>query len=155
MNVVIMVTIPMIGNMLVEMAPICCPVFATTKDISARADDIPSPVLRTIFLSYPILSNTTLIINNFEANVVTIRIKAGRIRNGICDISMRAPIEIKNSAANTSLNGTVTTLAIAALFDSATSTPARNAPVATDNSRDDARKDNPKAKPSIEIRSKA
>jgi hypothetical protein len=45
-------------------------------------------------------------------------------------ISINAPIDIKNIAA-ISLNGTVITLVIEELLDSATNTPARKAPVAT------------------------
>ncbi len=41
-------------------------------------------------------------------------------------------MDIKNIAANISLNGVVITLATLALFDSATNTPARKAPVTTD-----------------------
>ena len=64
------------------------------------------------------------------------RIKAGTIKAGISDISISAPMEIKNKAANISLNGVVITLATDALLASAIRTPAKNAPVATDNPTD-------------------
>ncbi len=82
------------------------------------------------------MAKIALTIRNFEENEATIRIKAGIIKNGISDISINAPIEIKKRAANTSRNGVVITLATGAVFDSATRTPAKNAPVATDNPRD-------------------
>ena len=68
---------------------------------------------------------------------------------------MRAPIDIKNIAANISLNGVVITLATLALFDSATNTPAKNAPVATDNPSSLAANDKPNANPRITIRMSA
>ena len=64
-------------------------------------------------------------------------------------------MDIKNNAAKTSLRGIVTTFATAALFDSATSTPAKNAPVATDNPNSFATNDNPNANPRITTRSNA
>ena len=87
----------------------------------------------------------------FDMNDVTIRTRAGMINNGIFDTSTRAPTETKNNAANTSRRGTVMTRAIPALFDSATSTPARNAPITGDNPSSIATKDKPNAKPSITI----
>ncbi len=73
------------------------------------------------------------------------------INSGIFDTSTRAPIDTKNNAANTSLRGIVMTRAIPALLDSATSTPARNAPITGDNPSSMATKDKPKARPSITI----
>lgn len=76
------------------------------------------------------------------------------MKKGTILISISAPIDIKNIAANISLNGTVITLEIGELLDSATSTPARKAPVATDRPREFAINDRPNASPSIKIRSK-
>jgi hypothetical protein len=53
-----------------------------------------------------------LTIRNFEINETRINITAGTIKKGISDTSIKAPIDIKNIAANTSLNAIVTTLAI-------------------------------------------
>jgi hypothetical protein len=58
-------------------------------------------------------------------------------------------MEIKNNAAKTSLRGIVSTFAMAPLLDSATITPAKKAPVATDNPSHFATNDNPKANPRI------
>jgi hypothetical protein len=154
-NVVIKVTMPIMGKTDALIAPVPCPTCATTNDSSPLADDIASPVLRDVSLSYFEVIRRILTIRNFEANEIRININAGTMKKGIRDTSINAPIDIKNIAANISLNGTVITRDTCALLDSAINTPARNAPVATDNSRYEARKDNPKAKPSIEIRSKA
>lgn len=154
-NVVIIVTTPTIGKTAELTAPVSCPTFATTNDSSPFAEAIPKPVLTEVTVSYLDFSRIAVTIKSFEANDVTIRIMAGTMKKGIRDISINAPIDIKNNAANTSLNGTVTTLAICALLDSATNTPARNAPVATDRPRELAINDRPNANPSIEIRSKA
>jgi hypothetical protein len=64
--------------------------------------------------------------------VQEMRNAAGTIKIGINEISIKAPTEIKNMAPNISLRGIVTILATDALMDSATNTPARKAPVATD-----------------------
>jgi hypothetical protein len=56
------------------------------------------------------------------------RIVAGIMKIGIYDISIRASIEMKNTAANIPLRGIVTILATDALLDSATNTPARKVP---------------------------
>ena len=64
-------------------------------------------------------------------------------------MSINAPMEIKNNAAKTSLRGIVSTFAMAALLDSATITPAKKAPVATDNPSPFATNDNPNANPRI------
>jgi hypothetical protein len=96
-----------------------------------------------------------VVIKSFEANEVRISINAGAMKDGISDTFIKAPIEMKNIAANTSLNGMVMTLAILALLDSATNTPAKKAPVATDKPSPLATNDMPKANPRITIRSKA
>jgi len=58
-----------------------------------------------------------------------------------------APTEIKNIATNISLIGLESSFATSADFDSATSTPAKNAPIATDNPTTFANKAYPKHKP--------
>ena len=70
---------------------------------------------------------------SFEAKDDRISTIAGTMNKGINDIFINAPIEIKNSAENTSLNGIVMTFAIAAVFDSATRTPAKKAPITTES----------------------
>jgi hypothetical protein len=79
------------------------------------------------------------------------RIVAGIMKIGIYDISIRASIEMKNTAANISLRGIVTILATDALLDSATNTPARKAPVAIEKPNSWAINDNPKARARITI----
>lgn len=64
--------------------------------------------------------------------VQAMRNAAGIKKIGINEISIRAPNEIKNTAPNIILRGIVTILATDALLDSATNTPARKAPIATD-----------------------
>ena len=66
--------------------------------------------------------------SNFVVNDVNISIIAGIINIGIRDTLTNAPIDIKNKAENTSLRGIVITFATVALLDSATKTPAKNAP---------------------------
>ena len=61
-------------------------------------------------------------------------------------------MDIKNIATNISLNGVVITLATLALFDSATNTPAKKAPVATDKPSSLAANDKPNANPRITIK---
>ncbi len=154
-NVVIIVTTPTMGKTAELTDPVSCPTFATTSDSSPFAEAIPRPVLIEVTVSYLDFSRMAVTIRSFDANDVKIRIKACTIKKGTRDTSISAPIDMKNSAANTSLNGTVTTLATFALLDSATSTPPRNAPVATDRPREFATNDKPNASPNIEIRSKA
>src|ERR687885_65847 len=94
-----------------------------------------------------------VIIRNFEAKEVKMSIIAGIMNEGITDIFINAPIEIKNIAENTSLRGIVSTLTTAALLDSATNTPAKKAPITTDSPRSFAANDSPNAKPRITISS--
>ena len=89
--------------------------------------------------------------SSFEAKEDKMSTIAGTMNNGINDISISAPIDIKNSAENTSLSGIVMTFAIAAVLDSATRTPAKKAPITTDSHSDLAANDNQNARPSITI----
>src|SRR5918999_602674 len=132
MNVVIIVTTPSIGKIELVIAPTSGPPFATTSDNSPFADANPNPVLSAVVLSILVLTRMLVTIKNLEANEARMRIAAGSMNTGISEISIRAPIEIKNMAPNMSLSGIVTILAAVALLDSATNTPARKAPVATD-----------------------
>ena len=133
MNVVIIVTTPRIGSMYEEIAPTSWPPFPTISDISPRAEDKPSPVLTAVVLLYPALIKTGVTITILDAKDVMISIRAGIINMGIFDMSISAPTDTKNNAPNMSRRGTVITRAIAALFDSATSTPAKNAPMTGDS----------------------
>jgi hypothetical protein len=63
-------------------------------------------------------------------------------------ISISAPIDMKNSAANMSLSGVASTTETECIFDSATKTPAKNAPAATDIPSSNAIKAIPNATPS-------
>lgn len=153
MKVVTIVTTPNIGKTDEVMAPTSWPALATTRDSSPLADAIPNPVLNAVIPSYPFaLTNNAAIIRNFEAKDVKISNIAGKMSKGIREKSIRAPIDIKNIAANMSLNGIVITLATLALFDSATNTPAKNAPVATERPSSLAAKDKPNANPRITMR---
>lgn len=105
-------------------------------------------------LSYFALFKSVATIKNLDVNEVKINSTAGIMKIGINDTSINAPIEMKNTAANTSRIGVVITLATVALFDSATNTPAKNAPVATDRPNRLAPKDNPTANPKITIKLK-
>ena len=155
MKVVTIVTTPNIGKIEEVMAPTSWPALATTKDNSPLADAIPNPVLNAVMPPPPYrlaLTNIALIIRNFDAKDVKTSNIAGTISKGIWDKSINAPIDIKNIAANISLKGIVITLATLALFDSATNTPAKNAPVATDRPNSLAANDKPNANPRITIR---
>jgi hypothetical protein len=77
------------------------------------------------------------------------------MNKGTSEMFINAPIDMKNNAENTSLNGIVITFAIAAVLDSATRTPARKAPITTESPNAFAVNDNPNAKPRITIRSSA
>jgi hypothetical protein len=125
---------------------------ATTNDSSPFAEAIPSAVLKDVILSYFALLSRATTIKNLEAKEVKISSIAGIIKKGIKDTSINAPIEIKNIAANTSRIGVVITLATLALFDSATNTPAKKAPVATDRPNRLAPKDNPTASPKMTVK---
>ena len=155
MKVVTIVTSPNIGKIEEVMAPMSWPALATTKDSSPLADAIPNPVLNAVIPPPPYrlaLTNIALIIRNFDAKDVKTSNIAGIISKGIWDKSINAPIDIKNIAANISLSGIVRTLATLALFDSATNTPAKKAPVATDRPNSLAANDKPNANPRITIR---
>lgn len=132
-NVVIIVTNPINGNKEELMTPKSCPVFVTTRDNSPLAIDIPRPVLNAVILLYFALINIPVTINNFDTKDTMIKINAGKINDVMLEISIKIPIDTKNTAENTSLNGIVITLAREELFDSATKTPAKKAPVAVDN----------------------
>jgi hypothetical protein len=67
------------------------------------ADVILNPVLSAVVLSVLALTRMPVTIKNLEANEARMRIVAGIIKIGINDISIRAPIEMKNAAANMSL----------------------------------------------------
>ncbi len=57
---------------------------------------------------------------------------AGTINIGISEISINAPKDTKDRAANMSLIGVTSTFVTECTFESAISTPAKNAPVATE-----------------------
>src|SRR5919206_320341 len=91
------------------------------RDISPLDAASPSPVLNAVVPSiFDLTTRTPVIMRNFEAKEVKMSIIAGIMNDGIKDTFINAPIEIKNIAENTSLSGIVTTLATAALLDSAT-----------------------------------
>src|ERR671931_1338862 len=154
MNVVTIVTTPNIGRTVKVIAPTSWPPLPIINDISPLDADTASPVLNAVVTSiFDFMVSVTITIISFETKEVNISTIAGTIKNGMRDISISAPIDMKNKAENTSLNGIVTTLATAALFDSATNTPAKKAPMTTDRPNILAANANPNAKPRITIRS--
>ncbi len=100
-------------------------------------------------------ANTANTRRNFTTNAVSINTITGTMYNGISETFTNAPIDTKNKAENTSLNGIVITFATVALLDSATKTPAKNAPITTDKPKIFAMKDRPKASPNITIKRRA
>ena len=124
---------PSIGKTDELIVPKSCPPFAIISDISPFAEETPKPVLIEVALSYFARVSIPLTMRNFIANEDRSKIIDGMITIGIRAMLINAPIEIKNNAANTSLRGTVMTLAIEAVLDSATRTPAKNAPITPDN----------------------
>ena len=110
-NVVMIVTTPNTGKTELEIAPTSCPALTTTKDNSPLAADIPIPVLRAVVFPYLAIDRIPLTKMNFEETDTAIRIRPGIKKNGTSDMSMSAPMEIKNNAANMSLKGVVITLA--------------------------------------------
>jgi hypothetical protein len=155
MNVVIIVTTPNTGKTELEIAPMSCPALTTTKDNSPLAADIPIPVLRAVVFPYLAIDRIPLTKMNFEETDTAIRMRPGIKKNGTSDMSMSAPMEIKNNAANISLKGVVITRATEELFASAIRTPAKNAPVATESPIDLAKNERKKARPRIDISIKA
>ena len=81
-----------------------------------------------------------------------------KIIDGMITIGIRATLIQrikKNNAANTSLRGTVMTLAIEVVLDSATRTPAKNAPITPDNPNHLEKNAKPNASPRMTINNKA
>src|ERR671910_1522407 len=152
---VIIVTTLSIGNIDEVIAPTSCPPFAITKDISPFAVANPKPTFNMSILSTLDFANTANTRRNFTAKAVSINTITGTMYNGISEIFTNAPIDTKNNAENTSLNGIVITFATVALLDSATKTPAKNAPITTDKPKILAMKDRPKASPNITIKRRA
>lgn len=70
MNVVIIVTIPTNGNKEDVTTPKSYPVFATTKDSSPFAMDMPSPVRNAVILLYLALINIPVTINNLKQRML-------------------------------------------------------------------------------------
>ena len=152
---VIIVTTLSIGNIDEVIAPTSCPPFAITKDISPFAVANPKPTFNMSVLSNLDFANTANTRRNFTAKAVSINTITGTMYNGISETFTNAPIDIKNNAENTSLNGIVITFATVALLDSATKTPAKNAPITTDKPKIFEMKERPKASPNITIKRRA
>ena len=127
-----MVIVPTIGRMNALVAPTSAPPFAVTRASSPPDAESAKPDFRDVFLSVPNSFAEKYTVANLAPKDVAIKIRAGAMNSGNILTSMSAPTETKKSAANMSRNGIDSTRAIAWDFDSATSTPAKNAPAATE-----------------------
>src|SRR5688572_5196159 len=151
-KVVIMVIDTTIGRIKALVAPTSAPPFAVTSASSPPDAESPKPALIEVFLLMPCILAAMYTVPNFAPNDVAIRMSAGIMNIGSSLTSMSAPTDTKNSAANMSFSGVVIILAIDWVFDSATRTPAKNAPAATDMPMENAMNDRPNATPSTVMR---
>src|SRR5437867_13191411 len=124
MNVVIIVIVPIIGKTIELVAPMSAPPLATTS-ASSPPEESPKPALSAVTVLCPCDFEARYTVKNFAPNDAKIRTMAGIMKRGICVISMRAPIETKNKAANISLIGVARTLVTECTFDSAINTQQR------------------------------
>ena len=83
-------------------------------------------------MSVPSILEERYTVANLAANDVAIRTSAGTIKSGSMLMFISAPTETKNRAANMSRSGIDSTRAMACDLDSATNTPAKKAPAATE-----------------------
>src|SRR5215475_801848 len=141
-NVVIIVIVPIIGSRKELVTPISVPPLATTKANSPPEDDNPKLVFNEVELLNPCAFADMKTVRNLATMDITTNIITGSIKIGRSRISISAPTETKNNAANISLIGVARTLVTECTLDSAISTPAKNAPVATDIPISYATKDN-------------
>src|SRR5215212_5513658 len=132
MKVVIIVIEPTIGNIKELVTPTSTPPLATTKASSPPDDDRPNAALSEVRRLIPCFLDDKNTVKNFAVIDITINTKAGTINVAKRRISINAPTDTKNIAANISLIGVAITLVTEWTFDSAINTPAKNAPVATD-----------------------
>src|ERR1051325_10752877 len=155
MKVVIIVIDPTIGNKNELVTPTSTPPLATTKASSPPDDDRPKPVLSEVRILTPCILDDKNTVKNFAAIDTKINAKAGTMNMARRLISIKAPTDTKNIAANISLIGVAMTLVTEWTFDSAINTPAKNAPVATDILISYAIKERPNAIPKIVTISKS
>ena len=131
-KVVIIVIAPTIGSRKELVTPTSIPPFATTSASSPPEQDNPIPALRDDNLLKPCDLPAKYTVMNFATSDTAINIRAGTMNSGKSEISINAPTDTKNKAANMSLIGVANTLETACDFDSAINTPAKKAPAATD-----------------------
>src|ERR687885_1221696 len=110
MRVVIIVIDPTIGNINELVTPTSTPPLATTKASSPPDDDRPNPVLSEVCRLIPCVLDDKNTVKNFAAIDTPINTKAGTMNIARRRISINAPTDTKNIAANISLIGVAITL---------------------------------------------
>ncbi len=147
MNVVIIVIVPTIGRMKELVTPISVPPLATTNANSPPEEANPKPVLSAVNVLNPCVLADIKTVRNFATKDITTNTITGTMKIGRSRMSISAPTETKNKAANISRIGVARTFVTECTLDSAINTPAKNAPVATDIPSSYATKDKPNATP--------
>ena len=110
MKVVIIVIDPTIGNINELVTPTSTPPLATTKASSPPDDDKPNPVLIEFLILMPCTLDDKNTVKNFAAIDTNISTRAGTMNVPRRRISINAPTDTKNIAANISLIGVAITL---------------------------------------------
>lgn len=144
---VIIVITPTIGSKNELVAPTSEPPFAVTRASSPPDDDNPNPALSEVDLLKRCILVEAHTVRNLAEEETSTNTIAGSMNNGINEMSISAPTEMKNNAANMSRIGVDITLVTRRILDSAINTPAKNAPVATEIPSLKAITDKPKATP--------
>ena len=144
---VIIVIVPTIGSRKALVTPISVPPLATTKANSPPEEDKPKPVLNAVNVLKPCSLADIKTVRNFATIDTTTKTTTGTMKIGKSLMSISAPTETKNKAANISRIGVARTFVTEWTLDSAISTPAKKAPVATDMPISYATNDKPNATP--------
>ncbi len=110
MNVVIIVIAPTIGSRKELVTPTSVPPFATTSANSPPEEDKPNPALRDVSLPKPWYFVAKKTVKNLAARDTATKTRAGTMNSGRRVISINAPTDTKNKAANISLIGVAKTL---------------------------------------------
>ena len=108
-NVVIIVIAPTIGSRKELVTPTSPPPLATTSASSPPEEESPIPALREVNLLRPWSLDAKNTVKNFARSETITKTTAGTIKMGKRDISINAPTETKNNAANISLIGVANT----------------------------------------------
>ena len=110
MNVVIIVIAPTIGSRNGLVTPTSAPPFATTSASSPPEEDKPNPALSDVSLLKPWYFVAKKTVKNFAARDTATKTRAGTMKSARRVISIKAPTDTKNKAANISLSGVTKTL---------------------------------------------